>query len=452
MTDVPTLAPPVAGPRLLAGWIETGRVADLAAHRARYGPPPLAAFPGEAGRTALVEQVRAAGLRGRGGAWFPTGEKLRAVAAGRRRAIVVANGCEGEPASEKDHALLTVAPHLALDGVVLAAHAVGAVEAVVCVHRGDPVATGVRAAIAERGPEPVRLRVVEVPGRYVASEESALVHYLNTGDARPTAKPPRPFERGVKGRPTLVDNVETLANLALIARYGPEWFRAAGTRKAPGTLLVTVGGAVARPGVRELPLGSTVADALVAAGGVTGPARAVLAGGFGGAWLPLPSATGLALTPEDLRAAGAALGVGMLLVLPERACGVAETARVLRYLAGESARQCGPCMFGVPAVAADFRELAAGRSTGWLPGGLVGGPARATDGGAVLDRLKRRLGVVPGRGACGHPDGASRLAASALRVFEADVRAHAAGRPCPWSGQAPTLRVPSPADVGEDWR
>lgn len=415
--------------RLLAGWVETGRPADLRAHLDRYGPLPQAG-------PELVDAVADAGLRGRGGAWFPTGRKLRAVAAGRRRPVVVANGCEGEPASEKDHALLTVAPHLALDGAALAGAALGADEAIVCVHRGDPLAATVRAALAQRSADPVRFRLVEVPARFVASEESALVHFLNSGDARPTAKPPRPFERGVRGRPTLVDNVETLANVALIARYGPAWFRAAGTDDAPGTLLLTLGGAVAAPGVREVPLGTTVADALVAAGGLTGPAGAVLVGGFGGTWLPLPAAAGVPLTPADLAAEGAALGVGGLLALPARACGVTETAHLLRYLAGESARQCGPCMFGLPAIADDLAELACGR------------PSAA----GALDRLRRRLGLLPGRGACGHPDGAARLAAGALRVFAADAHAHAAGRPCAWAGAPPALPVPGPAALGTGWR
>jgi NADH:ubiquinone oxidoreductase subunit F (NADH-binding) len=147
------------------------------------------------------------------------------------------------------------------------------------------------------------------------------------------------------------------------------------------------------------------------AGGATEPLQAVLSGGYGGTWLPLPAADGLPLTHEAFRTAGAALGVGLLLALPVSVCGVAETSRILTYLAGESANQCGPCMFGLPAIAADFAAIAGG-----TPG--------------VLDRLRRRLGVIPGRGACAHPDGAVRLAASALRVFGEDVAAHTNGRGC----------------------
>lgn len=419
--------------RLLAGWLEARQSAGFAEHSARYGALPVERYGGRNGRALLLSTVDASGLRGRGGAGFPTGRKLRAVARGRRP-VVVANGCEGEPASGKDRALLTVAPHLVIDGAVLAATAIDATEIILCVHRADPIAGSVAGALAERPSGEIPIRLVQVPGRYVASEESALVNFLETGDARPTAKPPRPFERGVRGRPTLVDNVETLAHLALIARYGSEWFRGCGTPDSPGTTLVTAGGGVARPGVYETAFGTPVAEVLDQAGGPAGTPQAILFGGYGGTWLPAPAAAGIRLSHEDLRAAGAALGVASLTVLPARACGLAETARVLRYLAGESARQCGPCMFGLPAIADDFTSL------------VLGGRAAALAG----QRLRTRLSVIPGRGACAHPDGAVRLAASALRCFADDLRAHLAGRPCAWAAH-PALPLPGWNNRSGDW-
>jgi NADH:ubiquinone oxidoreductase subunit F (NADH-binding) len=381
--------------RLLAGWRATGRPADFAQHLDRYGRLPL----GED----LIDRVAAADLRGRGGAGFPTAVKLRAVAAGRRKAVVVANGCEGEPASRKDHALLSLAPHLVFDGAQLAAHAVGAASVLLCLHRNDPLVVTVTAALAQRRGDPVPTRIVEVPVRFVASEESALVNFINTGEATPTTKPPRPFERGVRGRPTLVDNVETLANLALIARDG----------EAASSRLITVGGAV-----HEVAVAATLGAVLAMASRETEPSQAVLAGGYGGNWLPVPDALGLPLTHNDFR------GVGLILPLPARACGIAETAAILRYLAEESARQCGPCMFGLPAIAQDFALLARGRADA-----------------PTLHRLRGRLGVIAGRGACAHPDGAVRLAASALRVFERDVHAHATGRPCGFAADRPRFRT-----------
>jgi NADH:ubiquinone oxidoreductase subunit F (NADH-binding) len=428
--SAPALAVPVAGPdgpvRLLAGCAPGGT--GLAAHRAAFGPLP--AYPAGA----LVGVVERAGLRGRGGAGFPTGRKLAAVAAaaGRRRPVVVANGCEGEPASAKDRTLLAVAPHLVLDGAVLAAVALGAGEVVVAVHRG--AGAGVHRAVAERRGDPVPVRVAEVPRRYVASEESALVHFLTAGDARPTTVPPRPFERGVDGRPTLVDNVETLAHLARIAYHGPDWFRRYGTPTDPGTGLVTVGGAVRVPGVYEVAMGRPVGEILDGAGGAAEPLGAVLVGGYFGAWVPMPQAARVALAHDPDPDTGVTRGAGVLLALPARACGWAETARVLRYLAQESAGQCGPCRFGLPAVADDVAAVAAGRADA-----------------AVYRRLRGRLGVIPGRGACRHPDGAVRLAASALGAFAGDLDAHLAGRPCPGVPH-PVLPLPPGRRREGGWR
>ncbi len=409
--------------RLLAGWNESGAAAGLAEHLGRYGPLPLSR---RTGRPAdLIEKVTAAGLRGRGGAGFPTGRKLAAVAAARGRPIVLANGCEGEPASVKDAALLDIAPHLVLDGAVLAAHALGASEVVVCVHQGAAAAHSLRRAIARRG-DPVPLRLVEVPARYVASEESALVNFVTHGDARPTFTPPRPFERGVNGRPTLVSNVETLAHLALVGRFGAGWFRSVGTPQLPGTLLVTLGGAVCQPGVFEVAGGSALGTVLDRAGGPSEPAQAALVGGYAGSWLALPDALPTAMAHDALRSSGAALGVAVVLALPARACGLTQTAHLLEYLAGESARQCGPCTFGLPSIASDLAELALGRRN-------------AT---AVLNRLRRRIGLMPGRGACAHPDGAARLAAGALRVFAADLDRHVRGRPCAGAGDPSLFPLP----------
>jgi NADH:ubiquinone oxidoreductase subunit F (NADH-binding) len=424
-TSTPPTRPaaPVAGPRLLAGWYETRAPAGLVEHHRRYGPLPVAGRPGRPGR--LIDEVTAAGLRGRGGAGFPTARKLAAVAAARGRPVVVANGCEGEPASTKDAALLTVAPHLVLDGGVLAAHALGAAEVILCVHHGAPAARTLPSVIAERD-DPVPVRLVEVPARYVASEASALVHYLTTGDARPTTTPPRASQRGVNGAPTLVGNVETLAHLALIARFGASWFRSAGTPELPGTLLVTVGGAIRRPGVYEVAGGTTLDAALRCAGGPAVPVQAVLIGGYAGNWLAIPESLGAPLSHEGLRSAGSALGVAVLLALPHTACGLAQTAHLLRYLATESAKQCGPCTFGLPAIATDLTQLVAGH------------PNAPT----VLERLHHRLGVIPGRGACAHPDGAARLTASALHVFKADLHHHIHGHPCPSANHPPLFPIP----------
>jgi NADH:ubiquinone oxidoreductase subunit F (NADH-binding) len=402
----------MTGPaRLTAGWRHSWGSATLGEHQDCYGPLPGRARPG-----ALARAVAEAGLTGRGGAGFPTGTKLRAVGEHRGRAVVVANGMEGEPASMKDQALLSRAPHLVLDGAVLAAEDVQADVVHVCLPRTRPgLADLVREAVADRdrsGVGGVPIEVHELPHHYVSSEETSLVRWLNGGEARPLGSRERPSERGVRRRPTLVDNVETLAHIALIARFGPAWFRQAGLPDAPGTMLVTVSGAVDSPGVLEIEVGTAITDVL-AAGRVRDGVGAVLVGGYFGTWHELSAVAGLPMSKERLQRVGASPGAGVLVALPQAVCGLTETARVLGYLADQSAGQCGPCAFGLPAIAEDFAQLALGRPSG-----------------AVLERLDSRLGMLPGRGACRHPDGAVRLAASALAAFAPDVQAHARRHPC----------------------
>jgi NADH:ubiquinone oxidoreductase subunit F (NADH-binding) len=399
-------------PRLLAG-VRSDRAVSLDEHLDRFGTPqwPLST-DGE-----LVESIARSGLRGRGGAGFPVAAKMEAVAASRQPAIVVANGAEGEPASQKDQLLMEAAPHLVLDGAALAAAALDAGQALICVVRDAPTAVeSVNGALAERqraGLDPVELGVVEVSERYVAGEESALVHELNGGPAKPTLVPPRPFERGVGGMPTLIQNVETLANLALIARFGPDWFRELGTPEDPGTQLVTLSGSVRSPGPYEIECGTSLSELLEAAGGTSGPVQAFLIGGYSGTWFAADVAPDLCLSHSGLRSGGASLGPGVVIALPVGACAIAETARVLRYLADESAGQCGPCVFGLDTIAEELGQIAAG----------VGRPS-------ALAHIERWSREIAGRGACHHPDGALHLIRSCLKTFGTDVTRHQGGSPC----------------------
>jgi NADH:ubiquinone oxidoreductase subunit F (NADH-binding) len=282
--------------------------------------------------------------------------------------------------------------------------------------------------------------LVAVPSRYVAGQESALVSFLGGGSPLPTFTPPRPFERGVRGRPTLVSNVETLAHLAQLARYGPDWFRELGTPVQPGSALVTLSGPVAFPGVYELEHGSPLLALLDAAGGATEPLRAVLLGGYAGTWLDASLLRGVALSEEHLAPHGATLGAGVVVLLSADACPVAEVARLVRWLASESARQCGPCVFGLDALACVFEQLVLGDASGGLASqrgrSRVRGRRGASSGHATLDgrgampRLASLATLVNGRGACSHPDGAARLVASALDVFAEELTAHAHDGPC----------------------
>lgn len=394
-----------------------------AAHLARWGPLPT--LPGDR----VVDELRRAGLRGRGGGGFPTAEKLavvrRSAASNRRRPVVVANGIESEPLSLKDRTLLAANPHLVLDGVALAARAVGADLAFLCVGaEGAALVPLLRRLIDGRPPGEVPVELVVAPPRYVASEESALVNWLANGRPLPTVVPPRPAERGVWGRPTLVDNVETLATLAVIARVGVERWGSGGTPEEPGSMLVTVGGAVGRPGVRQVPFGAPLAEVLD--GAAAGPAAGVLVGGYFGTWLTEESARGAHLSRRSLALVGATPGCGVVAVLPPEVCPVAEVAAVARWLAGQSAGQCGPCARGLPAIA------------GALDAAAAGGPV--TDR-AVRD-AQRWSAMVRGRGACKMPDGAVGFVTSALEVFGDHLRAHRAGR-CP-AGPAGGRWLPVP--------
>lgn len=422
-------------PRLLAGL--PGRFpANLNAHEGRFGRLPLPEVARDLGHpsarrmaAALIDVVERSGLTGRGGAGFPTARKLRAVAAGPGPAVVIANGAEGEPASRKDRLLLTRTPNLVLDGLALAAFAVGASEVYLAVHADDErLARGLEAAIASRqvaGIDPVPVEVVRIESGYVASEQSAIVRAINGGPGQPTFSPPRTHQRGVGNRATLVNNVETLAHLALVGRYGDTWFREAGLPSAPGTALVTVSGAVARPGVQEIELGTEIGEVLTRAGGPVEQPQAVLVGGYFGAWLPTDRAWRMPMSQPDLRAAGAAMGAGILIVLGESSCGLAETARAVRYLAAESAGQCGPCAFGLPALADALAELAYhGRR------------------GDAATRIRRLIPLIEGRGACRHPDGATQLTATALAAFHRDAAWHDHRGPCPGVGRPPLLPIP----------
>jgi NADH:ubiquinone oxidoreductase subunit F (NADH-binding) len=401
------------------------RLLDAGAGGHRGDPPAPTRRP----QRDLIELVAAAGLRGRGGAGFPTARKLQAVAGRRGPRVAVCNATEGEPASAKDRTLLVHAPHLVLDGVVTAAAAVGAERMIVCVDGADRQALRVmKTAIAERAAagERCTIELERTPSRYVAGEETALVRFLNGGDARPQAAAPRPFERGVDGRPTLIQNAETLAHLALIARNGAAWFREAGTADEPGTTLVTVTGAVAEPCVCEVSTGTPVAEVIAHAGGPAGPLQAVLTGGFWGTWLPASTALDAPFSRAGLAPHGASPGAGILVALPADACGIAETARILRWFADESAGQCGPCIFGLADIARTMAALAAGRASA-----------------ADVERLERWAAQIERRGACAHPDGAVRLMRSALRTFADDVRRHANGLPCVASRFPARLQIPA---------
>ena len=410
-------ATPGGLPRLLPP-----RPEDLRRHLARFGPVP---YRGRRG--ALIGDVEASGLTGRGGAAFPAHRKLAIVAAARGVKVVVANGAESEPASRKDETLIHGAPHLVLDGLQLAAEAVGASEAYLYLHQG--AGGDIRRALRDRaasGQDLIGVTLADTPPRFLAGQESAVVNRLGGGPAIPVFTPPRVTERGLGGRPTLVQNVETLAHLALIARYGPRWFRALGTPAEPGSMITTCYPAAGGCRVSESPIGTPLATLL----GSGEKIQAWLIGGYHGSWLA-PDAR-LTMDNSSLRGLSAAVGAGVLAALPADRCGVVETARVASYLAAESAGQCGPCLNGLPRIAATLAEL----SGPWPRHGARGD-------------VERWAVLVNRRGACSHPDGTVRFVRSALRVFEPEFRLHERGR-CSAVNRRPFLPLPNDIPTNED--
>ncbi|MEU4480684.1 NADH-ubiquinone oxidoreductase-F iron-sulfur binding region domain-containing protein [Micromonospora sp. NPDC023966] len=402
-----TTVPPVAcvgEPRLTAGFAEFGRL-DLLAHEEVHGPI------GPVEPAALLRLAEAIDLKGKGGAGFPFARKLRTVLESCERqglaAVVVVNATEGEPASWKDKVLLTRAPHLVLDGAALAAYALDAEEIVIGVADDDVGRPSLTEALQERR-MPVPTTMVTVPHRFISGEGGALVNGINGLPHIPPGTKKRSSDSGVSGLPTLLSNAETYAQLAIAARIGPYEYAALGTDDEPGTVLLTVTGAAKRPAVVECAAGTPLREILELCEVPDGPG--ILMGGYHGKWITPEAADRAEVSRKGLAAVGGTLGAGIVVPLPRDTCPLGEAAQVVRYLAGESAGQCGPCKMGLPDL------------------------ARAVDlavsGSAPIEVVRAAAGDVKGRGACSHPDGTARFALSAMEVFAEDLRLHATGEGC----------------------
>jgi len=355
----------------------------------------------------LLHEVERSGLQGRGGAAFPLGVKLRTVRDNGRLAggcVAVANGEEGEPASIKDRWLLRHRPHLVLDGLRLAAAMVSADRAYVYVSDAES-ARSVETALTEHAFGGITIELFSVEPGYIAGEETAVTRAINGGPVKPTDKPPRPFQKGVGGLPTLVSNVETLANLPYLQRHGSAAFRSLGTSSSPGTLLVTLTGGGRPPGLYEIPHGLPFRELLALHGVSSEQVQGALLGGYFAGLLDR-AVLDATLDHETLRGLGSGLGCGAIAVITED-CPVAVAASVLAYFDRENAGQCGSCFNGTAAMAA-------------AAGALRDGAATSED----LDRLRRWSVVLRGRGACATLDAATTVAASLLDQFPQAVARH----------------------------
>lgn len=386
--------PEPPGPAPVARLLRARVGIDIDAHLAAWGPLPAS--------VGLTDQLRRSGLTGRGGAAFPTFRKIDALVAAPR--MIVGNASEGEPMSAKDSALLRDAPHLVFDGLLALGNALAPRTPLVLVTHPRSVDAALQALAART--DSSRLQIREQRDAFVAGEASAVVSRARGDFGVPADHRYRLTSSARKGGPALVFNAETLANIALIARFGGDWFREAGTTTDPGTRLFTVATEHGPRLVLELPGGSTIRTALAAGGLDPGTTSAVLVGGYHGEWV-LPTAFDQPLTTgrED---GSLAAGAGVLLAVQGTTCPLEVTANIVQYLAAQSARQCGPCTAGLPRLDAEVQAL-----------------ARGVQGAAA--RIEQQGQLIAGRGACHHPDGTVRLARSAAHVFAAEAAAHAAG-------------------------
>ncbi len=350
--------------------------------------------------TDIVEALVAAGLTGRGGAAFSTATKVKA--AREHRATLIVNACDGEIGAAKDAWIVQHHLHELVEGAALVAPG-RRPHVRYAAHRGSRTATMLREA---------GLHVLEAPDRYVSSEETALISLAHGGLGRPMTKR-APFlfggrdSQGHRIAPTLVLNAETLWRVSQIHHNGPDWFRSFGTTADPGPRLVAIGGHVVRPGVYESAAGVTIGDLVDRAGGLRAEVNHVGVGGLGGVVLTAAQARTTIWDTAGMKAHGGSMGPGLITVWDPAECPLVTAGRLLDYAAGESAGQCGPCMFGLPALAADWSRLA---------------DSPRPDGAQAL---LHRLALLGRRGACAHPDGVARFATSALTTLEPEFAAHA---------------------------
>ncbi|WP_324616951.1 NADH-ubiquinone oxidoreductase-F iron-sulfur binding region domain-containing protein [Streptomyces sp. NRRL S-146] len=319
------------------------------------------------------------------------------------------------PPCRKDTVLINRAPHLILDGALLCAEALGARTLVVGVTR-ESTQRSMEAALAERGlsngrRSALRARVQRNPVRMVTGAAASLIRSIDGGPAVPPGRKVSASQNGVGGAPTLLSNAETFAQLAIAARIGPERYGNTGLYDEPGTVMLTVSGAVARPMVIEVPTGVPLRYVLQLAGAPPVP-QGVLTGGYHGKWIDAATVNEAVVSRNSLDAVGGALGAGAILPITQDTCPLGESLRVAQWLAEESAGQCGPCYLGLPAAARGLEDILNG-----------GGPA-------ALEALKQVAKNVKRRGACSHPDGSAMFIESTIKAFTDDLAAHVLGNGC----------------------
>lgn len=378
----------------------------------------------------VIQEISDSGLRGRGGAGFPTGKKW----AFTRECVeqphyVVLNGGEDEPGSKKDRLLMENLPHLVLEGVILASYAVGASTAYLYINKEYKAANDSMAQALAEAKESnfwggkilgsgfsLDILLVSAPPNYVAGEDSAAVEVIEGKQPLPRQKPPFPATAGLFGKPTVVNNVETLANVPPIIAKGAKWYRSFGTPESPGTMIFSLNDEVNRPGIYELPFGTPLRFLIEECGGGLkgGKAmKAILPGGPSSAFL-LPGQIDVSLDHNSLRAAGSTVGCGVVRLIPQGNCIVEETLQIADFFAAESCGQCPACRMETNTLAAMLKKVQQGQG-----------------GQPLLEQFSKVIGFNKGKGFCSLINMPGPPIESALRLFRSDFEFHLANGRCP---------------------
>jgi len=378
----------------------------------------------------IVKIVSDAGLRGRGGAGFPTGKKwqfTREVPEQPR--YLVMNGGEDEPGSKKDRVLLENLPHLVIEGVILSAYAIGASKAYLYINaRYDDAIKSITDALAEARAASywgekilgsdfnLDLEIIPAPHNYVAGEDTAVLEVIEGKKPLPRQKPPFPVTVGLFGKPTSVNNVETLANVAPMFLKGAAWYRKFGTAESAGTMIFSLNDDVNRPGVYELPFGTPLRYLIETCGGGLRsglPIKAIMPAAPSSAFLP-PEKIDTPLDHNSMRDAGSGLGCGVVKLISEGTCIVEEVLRIADFFTAESCGQCPACRMETNALSMMMKKVQAGQG-----------------GQPILEQFGKILAFNKGKGFCNLIAMPGPPIESALKLFPADFEAHLTTGKCP---------------------
>jgi len=383
----------------------------------------------------VIREVNASGLRGRGGGGFPAGKKWKSVLDSSKKReqtrYVVCNAAEGEPGTYKDRSLIRSNPHQLIEGVILASYAIGAHEAYIYVnsHEGREGKI-LETALAEAGEKGFTgnnilgssfnlvLKLFNAPDSYVAGEETAMLEVIEGKTAKPRMKPPYyPFQQGLFGQPTLVNNAETLSNIPHIIRHGGEWFSLIGSAESPGTMLFTLTGDIKMPGVYEAPLGTSLRSLIYDCGGGMKEGKEFKAAFPGGPSVPMVRKLDIAMDFDSLRKAGSALGSGGVIVYAADQCMVKAALETARFFKEGSCGLCPPCVKGPAQLVAILERIEEGK-------GEV----------ADLRSIEEICHFIRGRGYCYLVTGAALSTASIFTAFKPEFKTHISNKKCPFKG------------------